>query len=130
MSKTMELGVQGMTCASCVGRVERGLKKVTGVETATVNLATERATVTYDPQQTDPQALLAKVKDIGYEPLVGEADLSIQGMTCASCVGRVERALRKVDGVLDATVNLATERASVRYLPSAVSVGQLKADGR
>ncbi|MFD2609371.1 heavy metal translocating P-type ATPase [Deinococcus taklimakanensis] len=127
MSKTMELGVQGMTCASCVGRVERGLKKVTGVETATVNLATERATVTYDPQQTDPQALLAKVKDIGYEPLVGEADLSIQGMTCASCVGRVERALRKVDGVLDATVNLATERASVRYLPSAVSVGQLKA---
>ena len=127
MSKTMELGVQGMTCASCVGRVERGLKKVTGVETATVNLATERATVTYDPQQTDPQALLAKVKDIGYEPLVGEADLSIQGMTCASCVGRVERALRKVDGVLDATVTLATERASVRYLPSAVSVGQLKA---
>jgi Cu+-exporting ATPase len=127
MSKTVELGVQGMTCASCVGRVERGLGKVEGVESATVNLATERATVTYDPAQVGPQALLDKVKAIGYEPLVGEADLSVQGMTCASCVGRVERALRKVDGVLDATVNLATERASVRYLPSAVSVGQLKA---
>ncbi|GAA5512357.1 copper-transporting P-type ATPase [Deinococcus carri] len=127
MSRTVELGVQGMTCASCVGRVERGLNKVEGVERASVNLATERATVTYDPEQTTPQALMAKVKDIGYEPLVGEADLSVQGMTCASCVARVERALRKVDGVLDASVNLATERASVRYLPSSVSMGQLKA---
>ncbi|GBF04673.1 heavy metal translocating P-type ATPase [Deinococcus aerius] len=127
MSKTIELGVQGMTCASCVGRVERGLNKVEGVEQASVNLATERATVTYDPEQTGPQALIAKVKDVGYEPVVGEIELGVQGMTCASCVSRVERALRKVDGVLDASVNLATERAHVRYLPSSVSPGQLKA---
>lgn len=127
MSKTIELGVQGMTCASCVGRVERGLNKVEGVETANVNLATERATVTYDPEQTGPQALIAKVKDVGYEPVVGEIELGVQGMTCASCTARVERALKKVDGVLDASVNLATERATVKYLPSSVSAGQLKA---
>jgi len=127
MTKTIELGVQGMTCASCVGRVERGLKKVGGVEAASVNLATERATITYDPVLTTPQALLDKVKDVGYEPVVSSVELGVQGMTCASCVGRVERGLRKVDGVLDASVNLATERATVKYLPSSVSVGQLKA---
>ena len=127
MSTIIELGVQGMTCASCVGRVERGLNKVPGVEGAVVNLATERATVTYDPAQTTPQALLDRVRDVGYEPLVGDLELGVQGMTCASCVGRVERALKKMDGVLDASVNLATERASVRYLPGSVSPGQLKA---
>ncbi|OWL95430.1 copper-translocating P-type ATPase [Deinococcus indicus] len=127
MTKTIELGVQGMTCASCVGRVERGLGKVEGVESAVVNLATERATVAYDPAVATPQALLDRIKDVGYQPVVGEIELGIQGMTCASCAGRVERGLRKVDGVLDASVNLATERATVKYLPSSVSVGQLKA---
>ena len=127
MQKTIELGVQGMTCASCVGRVERGLKKVPGVQDANVNLATERATVTYDPQQTGPDALLTKVQDVGYEPVTAETDLGVQGMTCASCVARVERALNRLDGVLSAGVNMATERATVRYLPSSVSVGQLKA---
>ena len=126
-AKTLELGVQGMTCASCVGRVERGLNKVEGVESATVNLTTERATVQYDPALTTPQALIDKVRDVGYEPVTSTIDLGVQGMTCANCVGRVERALGKVEGVLSATVNLATERATVQYLPSAVSVGQLKA---
>jgi len=95
MSTTIELGVQGMTCASCVGRVERGLSKVPGVEAASVNLATERATVTYDPTVTTPQVLMDKVKEVGYEPLVNHLELGVQGMTCASCVGRVERALKK-----------------------------------
>lgn len=126
MLKTIELGVQGMTCASCVGRVERGLRKVEGVSEASVNLATERATVTFDPSVTTPQALLNKVQDVGYEPVASTVDLSVQGMTCASCVGRVERALQKVDGVVGASVNLATERATVQYLPSSVSPGQLK----
>ncbi|ACO47620.1 heavy metal translocating P-type ATPase [Deinococcus deserti] len=127
MTKTVELGVQGMTCASCVGRVERGLSKVEGVDQATVNLATERATVSYDPEKTSPQALMDKVRAIGYEPVVGTLELGVQGMTCANCVGRVERTLKKVDGVLEANVNLATERASIRYLPASVSPGQLKA---
>ncbi|WP_407570128.1 heavy metal translocating P-type ATPase [Deinococcus altitudinis] len=124
---TLELGVQGMTCASCVGRVERGLSRVDGVQSATVNLATERATVQYDPARTTPQALIGTVREVGYEPLTSQAELTVQGMTCANCVGRVERALGKVEGVLSASVNLATERATVQYLPSAVSVSQLRA---
>ncbi|MFC6750934.1 copper ion binding protein [Deinococcus aquaticus] len=118
-SVTAEFTVQGMTCASCSARVERGLTKVSGVQQASVNLATERASVTFDPSQTSLTDLTARVREIGYEPLTATADLSVQGMTCAACVGRVERALKKVDGVLDAQVNLATERAHVTYLPGA-----------
>ncbi|TSA85520.1 copper-translocating P-type ATPase [Deinococcus detaillensis] len=125
-SATLEIGVQGMTCASCVGRVERGLKKVDGVEDATVNLATERATVRFDAAQTDAKTLIAKVRDVGYEPITAELDLPITGMTCANCVGRVERALSKVDGVLSASVNLASERAHIQYLPASTTPGQLK----
>jgi len=118
-TQTTELAVSGMTCASCVMRVEKKLKKVPGVADAAVNLATERATVTYDPRQTDPAALVRSVEAAGYgatlqpqdEPLA--ATLAIAGMTCASCVMRVERALAKVPGVENASVNLATERASV-----------------
>jgi Cu+-exporting ATPase len=121
-----EVGVSGMTCAACVGRVERGLKKVDGVLEASVNLATERATVQYDPSRTTPDALLETVRATGYEPLTQQIDLSITGMTCAACVGRVERALQKVDGVLGATVNLATERATVTYLPAQTSLAHLK----
>ncbi|HWG85999.1 MAG TPA: heavy metal translocating P-type ATPase [Deinococcales bacterium] len=127
MAKVIELGVQGMTCASCTARVERGLKKLSGVTDASVNLATERATVTYDPSVIAPPQLLEKVRETGYEPVVAEVELGVTGMTCASCSARVERALRKQDGVLEANVNLATERASVRYLPSATGLGQLKA---
>ncbi|WP_291428793.1 heavy metal translocating P-type ATPase [Deinococcus sp.] len=124
---TAEFTVQGMTCASCSSRVERGLTKVGGVQQASVNLATERASVTFDPSQTSLMDLTARVREIGYEPLTATADLSVQGMTCAACVGRVERALKKVDGVLDAQVNLATERAHVTYLPGRVSGRDLNA---
>ncbi|WDA60505.1 heavy metal translocating P-type ATPase (plasmid) [Deinococcus aquaticus] len=116
-----------MTCASCSARVERGLTKVSGVQQASVNLATERASVTFDPSQTSLTDLTARVREIGYEPLTATADLSVQGMTCAACVGRVERALKKVDGVLDAQVNLATERAHVTYLPGRVTGSDLNA---
>ena len=71
--------------------------------------------------------LLDKVRDVGYEPVTSTLDLGIRGITCANCVGRVERALKKVGGVLDAGVNLATERATVTYLPSEVSPAQLRA---
>ncbi|GEM86007.1 heavy metal translocating P-type ATPase [Meiothermus granaticius] len=127
MTKELQIGVQGMTCAACVSRVERGLKKVEGVEAANVNLATERATVAYDPEKTSPAQLLEKVKEVGYTPVLAETELGVTGMTCAACVSRVERALKKVPGVLEANVNLATERASVKYLPSSVALPQLKA---
>ncbi len=124
---TLQIGVQGMTCASCVGRVERALKKVEGVEGASVNLATEKANVTFDPERVTYPQLLEAVEASGYTPLVAEAALAIQGMTCASCAGRVERALKKLPGVLEASINLATERAAIRYLPDSVQFSQFKA---
>ncbi|MEF2279039.1 heavy metal translocating P-type ATPase [Deinococcus sp. YIM 134068] len=124
--KTLELDIGGMTCAACVGRVERGLRKAEGVEAAAVNLATERASVTYDPARTDAATLVRRVEDTGYEARTAEASFPVEGMTCAACVGRVERALNRAEGVLSASVNLATERASVTYLPAATSPAALR----
>ena len=126
-ARQLSLGVRGMTCAACVGRVERGLKGIDGVEEASVNLATERASVTYDPQRVTVPALLEAVEARGYTPVTAQAVFGVEGMTCAACVGRVERGLQKTPGVLDASVNLATERASITYLPDAVSPAALKA---
>ena len=113
----VELPVEGMTCASCVGRVERALKKVPGVRSAVVNLATEKASLSLDDPaqaQTVVPAAIAAVEKAGYAVPQRQFDLQVDGMTCASCVGRVERALKKVPGVQSASVNLATERASVQ----------------
>lgn len=120
-ARVQELDVHGMTCASCVGRVERKLAKVSGVLGAQVNLVTERANVRYEPDQTNVDALVTAVESAGYsaEPRAVrvqpvETALSVEGMTCASCVRRVERSLAKVEGVQSVTVNLATEHASVQ----------------
>lgn len=107
------LSIQGMTCASCVGRVEKALKKVDGVEQANVNLATEQAVVE-STVPLDRAALVKAVERAGYDVVVAAPiELSIDGMTCASCVARVEKALKKVPGVQQANVNLATEQAWV-----------------
>ncbi len=108
------LNIEGMTCASCVGRVEKALKKVPGVTDATVNLATEKATiVTEDVLPT--ATLIQAIEKAGYAVRQSPAiELNIAGMTCASCVGRVEKALKKVPGVQSATVNLATEKALIQ----------------
>ena len=104
--------IAGMTCASCVGRVEKALQAVSGVERAGVNLATEKATVQLAPG-VDPAMLYAAVEKAGYEVPIDTISLSISGMTCASCVGRVEKALKNTPGVTGASVNLATEKAHV-----------------
>ena len=124
MSAEIRFGVRGMTCANCSARVERALRRVDAVAEANVNLASEVATVKFDA--VDIPALLAVVKDAGYEPVEESAVISVGGMTCANCSGRVERTLRKLPGVVDANVNLATEKASVRYLPAAVSRPRLE----
>jgi Cu+-exporting ATPase len=105
--------VDGMTCASCVSRVEKALKAVPGVESASINLATEKARVRAS-QGTSYESLYEAVEKAGYQVPAESISLSISGMTCASCVGRVEKALKKVPGVADATVNLATEKAQVK----------------
>ncbi|MGG4603905.1 heavy metal translocating P-type ATPase [Paenalcaligenes sp. Me131] len=114
---TISLPIEGMSCASCVGRVEAALSKVEGVSRVSVNLATERADIQADPH-TDRQALIQAVEKSGYNVPAGKVELSVEGMTCASCVGRVERALKAVPGVNEAAVNLATERATISGVAS------------
>jgi P-type Cu+ transporter len=121
----LRVGVAGMTCASCSARVERALGRLDGVSEAAVNLATEQATVHFDPAKLTPVGVLDAIRDAGYEPLVAETELSVTGMTCAACSARVERALGRVEGVLGASVNLATERASLRYLPEVAPLSRL-----
>src|SRR5690349_8347051 len=116
---SIDIPVQGMSCASCVGRVEKAIRSVEGVTAANVNLATERAHVEFAPSGVDPSAVAEAIRAAGYEPSESTIDLKIDGMTCASCVNRVEKALKRVPGVVGATVNLATERASIRYLGGA-----------
>ena len=116
----LNLPIEGMTCASCVGRVEKALAAVPGVASAIVNLATESATVGLPPGG-DASALIAAVERAGYAVPHATLDLAIEGMTCASCVGRVERALAAVPGVLEASVNLATNRAHVLYAANAAA---------
>ena len=108
------LSIEGMTCASCVGRVEKALKKVDGVEKAEVNLATEKALI-HASQPLDRALLIKAVQRAGFDvAAIQPIELSIDGMTCASCVARVEKALKKVPGVEQANVNLATERAWIQ----------------
>ncbi len=108
----LSFNVTGMSCASCVARIEKALRAVPGVSSVAVNLATEKATVRAVPD-ISLGTLSAAVEKAGYQVPQQSLDLSLTGMTCASCVGRVEKALRKVPGVLQATVNLATEKAHV-----------------
>jgi len=110
------LHIVGMTCASCVARVEKALRKVPGVQQATVNLATETAAVSAAAGVTDLM-LAGAVRAAGYDVASREVDLVISGMTCASCVAHVEKALTKVPGVVSAMVNLATEHARVQMDP-------------
>lgn len=119
MSQELRIGVGGMSCASCVARVERAIERQPGVESAAVNLAAETAVVRFD-QARIPE-LLEAVRGAGYEPVVETATVGVGGMTCASCVARVERAIRGLPGVLEATVNLSTESAAVEFLPDTLS---------
>jgi Cu+-exporting ATPase len=122
----LTLPIGGMTCASCVRRVERALQKVEGVSEAGVNLATERATVKYDPSVATLDNLKAAVERAGYTVPTEQVSLPIEGMTCASCVGRVEKSLAKLPGVESVAVNLATEQATVKYNPAMVGAGEFR----
>ncbi|MFD1198412.1 heavy metal translocating P-type ATPase [Brucella gallinifaecis] len=115
--------VEGMSCASCVSSVEKAVAKVPGVEKVSVNLATERADITFKSSPDIP-AVIDAIRKAGYDVASGNADLAIEGMSCASCVSNVEKALHTVAGVSRASVNLATERAHVEFA-GPVDVGDL-----
>jgi Cu+-exporting ATPase len=122
----LTLPITGMTCANCAFTVERSLKKAEGVSDAAVNFATEQATVVFDPALLQPADLVQQVENAGYGVVTAKVELPITGMTCANCAATVERTLnRKVDGIVQANVNFATERATVEYVPGVASVAAM-----
>jgi len=125
-TKEMTLPVVGMTCASCVAHVERALNNLGGVRKAVVSLGAAKATVEYDPERIGPAQMFAAVAEIGYEVGSAQATLNVSGMTCASCVAHVEGALAELAGVRRAVVNLALNTAKVEYVPTLVTVAQMK----
>ncbi len=135
------LALEGMTCASCAMRIEKGLKKLPGVTDASINFATEQATVTYDPVQTGLEQMVQKVDMVGYKAILlvmpspklapvepeteVHATFNLEGMTCASCAMRIEKGLQKVPGVKDASVNFAMEQATITYDPTQTNLEQM-----
>ena len=128
--KESTYNVTGMTCSACSAAVSRAVNKLDGVNTADVNLATETLRVSYDESKLDFNAIQAAVERAGYglvEPqALKRAELGVDGMTCASCSSAVERALRKLDGVEEPSVNLATNRAAFSYDPTKVKLAQVR----
>ena len=124
--KETSLSISGMTCASCVAHVEKALNELPGVEKATVNLATERATVQFANREIGTDVLIEAVRNSGYDVPSETLTLPIGGMTCASCVAHVEKGLEGVPGVTKVAVNLATERATVTFAPSVAALTDFK----
>lgn len=121
----MELDIEGMSCANCSARLEKALNQGEGLSEAVVNITTERAVLTFDPAKADANSVAELVVDTGFD--VGKQDIAfnVEGMTCANCAGRVEKAMRAVSGVLEANVNLALERANATVVAGNVSAETL-----
>ncbi|MCJ7582888.1 MAG: copper ion binding protein, partial [Candidatus Aminicenantes bacterium] len=121
----IDIPIVGMTCASCATTVQSGLSTLPGVDKANVNFATSKATVHFNPQNISVNDLVKTVKKTGYDVGTASVELPIQGMTCASCVTSIEKALLQKNGVIKASVNLATEKARVEYFPSETNLGEI-----
>lgn len=121
------LKISGMSCAACASRIEKGLSALSGVEKANVNLAAEKAAVTYDQAKISLREIAAKVEDLGYRVIKEKAELKVTGMTCAACSARIEKGLNKMPGVYQANVNLAMEKATIEFNGNDVSVNDFKA---
>jgi Cu+-exporting ATPase len=124
--KKIEIPITGMSCASCVAKIEKGLSKMSGISDAKVNFATEKATITFDPSRVHMGDFVSTINDLGYQAGMEKITFPIHGMSCASCVKKVENALSGLEGVVRANVNFATERASVEYIPGAVSMDDFR----
>jgi len=123
MPERTTLELEGMSCAGCAVTIENALKKAEGVKSAQVNFAAEKAYVEYDPAATDARKLAEVVRSVGYDVKQERKRmiLKIGGMSCASCAATVENALKRAEGVYSASVNIATEKASVEYDPMTVT---------
>lgn len=121
----MELDIEGMSCANCSARLEKALNQSDGLSEAVVNITTERAVLTFDPAKADAGTVAKLVSDTGFDVGKGEIAFDVEGMTCANCAGRVEKAMRAVPGVFEANVNLALERANATVVAGNVSAETL-----
>lgn len=119
--KKMDIAITGMTCVACANRIEKGLQRMEGVSTAAVNFATEKATVSFNEEETNVSSLQDKIRILGYDVIKEEIDLNIIGMTCAACSTRIEKGLNRMEGVQNATVNLALETGRVSFDPTVLS---------
>ena len=124
--KQLTLPITGMYCANCVATIERNLKKVDGVQSAAVNLSSERATVSFDPAMASLLDLIGRVQRAGYGVATGEADLVIRRLADDNDARRLEKALAKMEGVQEAQVSFATLRVRVRYIPTLVSQAEIR----
>ncbi|SVC03931.1 uncharacterized protein METZ01_LOCUS256785, partial [marine metagenome] len=125
-NKTITLAVKGMSCNSCSARIEKKVEGLEGVSSARVNFAAEIATIEYDPEIIQVEQFSKEIQKLGFEVLSTRKVFMIKGMTCASCVSRVENKLSSLSGILDVKVNLVTEHVSIEYLPSLISFDVLK----
>jgi Cu+-exporting ATPase len=122
----IDLPVTGMSCAGCAANVGKGLKRVPGVEDANVNFATAKATVLFEPRLVKPVDLVSAIRESGYDVSLKRVDFAVEGMSCASCVSRIERTLVGLPGVVSAAVNLATGRASIEFIPGTTGLEEVR----
>ena len=125
-AKRIDLPIIGMSCASCSAKIQNTLSDLKGIESASVNLAAEKASIYYNPSEISINDIISAIKDLGYGAMVSRIELPIKGMTCASCVKRVQDTLASLNGVLSASVNLATEKAALEYIPAEAGVIDFK----
>ena len=128
MPEKIDIPVTGMTCAACASAIERALKKLDGLEGAVVNLSAEKVTVQFREGTQHPPVneIIDTIRDEGYGVRTERMDFSVRGMTCAACVSAVERSVKERDGVVDVNVNLATQKATVEFVPTLVGFGDFR----
>ncbi|MCE5195468.1 MAG: heavy metal translocating P-type ATPase [Nitrospiraceae bacterium] len=124
--KRIDLPITGMSCTACAASIEANLSSMKGVNKASVNFTAEKATVLYNPLSVSISDFVKKIKDLGYSVVIAKQTIPIKGMSCAACVKRVQDALSSLEGVVSISVNLATERATVEYVPSQIGLRELR----
>ncbi len=122
---SVTIDIKGMSCASCAARIEKALGSIDGVVKAEVNFAAERATLWFDPSKTSPSEFVKTIEGLNYSVPSQKVVLPVEGISCASCVEKIEGALKKKDGVISVSLNFATERATVEFLPAVISLDEI-----
>lgn len=125
-TRRVDIPISGMSCASCAVNIEKGLSQLEGVSQANVNFATEKGTIVYRPDLVGEEEFVKTIQELGYDVRLERVTIPIGGMSCASCVERIERVLNDLPGVVQANVNFATEKATVEYFPTQVSLSDMK----